>query len=84
MAATKKTLQQQIDETEAKLKSLKERQADHRLERASPGMDQLLVALDVVVKENKCKVVDVIKSLSKMKKLGLQFTSPTRKKKGSA
>ena len=79
MAVVKKTIQQQIEEAKAKLAKLESKAAEKGLDKSSPGMDQLLTALDVVCKENKCGVIDVIKSVSRLKKLGLKIERPPRK-----
>ncbi len=79
MVAVKKTLQQQIEEAEAKLKSLKAKQSEKVLEKTSPGVDQLLAAIDVVTKANKCSVFDVLKSVSRIKKTGAKIERPTKK-----
>jgi hypothetical protein len=81
MVATKKTIQQQIEEAEAKLKKLKAKQAEQKLDTSSPGMDQLLSALEVVTKDNKCSVFDVLKSVSRIKRTGAKIEPPTKKKR---
>ena len=81
MAKTKKTIQQQIDEMEAKLKLLKEKQNEQVLDSTSPGMDQVLAAIDHAVKENQCKIIDVLRSVSKIRRQGLTITAATRKKR---
>ena len=83
MVVIKKTLQQQIEEAEAKLKLLKAKQSEKVLEKTSLGMEQLLAAIEVVTKENKCSVFDVLKSVSRIKKTGAKIEPPTKKKKES-
>ena len=81
MAVVKKTLQQQIEEAEAKLKLLKAKQSEKVLEKSSLGVEQLLAAIEVVTKENKCSVFDVLKSVSRIKKTGAKIEPPTKKKR---
>lgn len=81
VAKTKKTIQQQIDEMEARLKLLREKQSEQVLEKTSPGMDQVLAAVDSVVELNKCKIVDVLRSVARIKRQGLTITAATRTKR---
>ena len=82
MPAAKKTIDQQIAAAEAKLAKLKAMKEGTALDKTSPGMDQLQAALDVVCKENSCTVVDVIKTVSRLRKLGLKIERPIRKPRG--
>ena len=66
---------------EAKLKLLKEKQNEQVLDSTSPGMDQVLTAIDQAVKENQCKIIDVLRSVSKIRRQGLTITAATRKKR---
>lgn len=78
----KKTIDEQIAETEAKLKNLRSKKAEQLLGKTAPGMGQLLAAIDAVVAQNgKCKVVDIVKSISKIKRLGLTIAATPRKKR---
>ena len=77
----KKTLQQQIEETKAKLSLLEEKRAAHGLETDSPGMDKLLEALQSVADLNKCKFVEIFRSVSRIKRLGLKFEVPKKTRK---
>ena len=81
MATSKKSLQQQIDEQEARLKKLKAMKASLGLEDTAPGMTELILALDEVVKLNKCTVADVLRSVSRIKRQGLTITAATRTKR---
>lgn len=83
MAVIKKTRAQKIEEYKAKIKQLEAEDAGLTLDRTSPGMDQLLAAFDVVTKENKCSVFDVLKSVSRIKRTGAKIEPPTKKKRGS-
>ena len=44
-------------------------------------MDQVLAAIDHVVKEDQCKIIDVLRSVSKIRRQGLTITAATRKKR---
>ncbi len=81
MVAIKKSIQQQIEDAEARLRRLKAKQAEQKLDVSSPGMDKLLSALEVVTNENKCSVFDVIKSVSRIKRTGAKIEPPTKKKR---
>jgi len=81
MAATKKTLEQQIEEAEAKLKELKAKQKEKVLEKTSPGMDQLLAAIEAVKTDNDCSVFDILRSVSRIKKTGATLIPAVKKKK---
>ena len=49
------------------------------LTKDSPGIADLLSAFDRVVTDNKCSATDLIKNLSKFKRLGLKIESVERK-----
>jgi hypothetical protein len=79
MAVVKKTLQVQVAETEAKLAKLKAKLSGSLLDKTSPGVEKLISALDDVISQNNCKVIDAIHAISKVKKLGLKIEVPLRK-----
>lgn len=79
MASLKKSLQQQIADAELGLKKLKDKAAGGLLTKETAGMDQVLNAIEAVTKSNDCNTIDVLKSISKIKKLGLTITAPDRK-----
>ena len=79
IVAAKKSLDEQIAEAEAKLAKLKAQKSGMALDKTSPGVSQLMVVLDDVCEQNGCGVIDIIKSISRMKKLGLKIDRPPRK-----
>ena len=81
IVAAKKTLDEQIAETEAKLAKLKAQKSGSLLDKESPGVAALISALDAVISQNKCKVIDAIHAISRLKKLGLKIEVPQRKKR---
>lgn len=82
MPSVTKTLDQQIEAAKAKLAKLEAMKAGKRLEKNSPGVEQLLSSLDAVCSVNGCNVVDVIHTISRLKKLGLKIERPVRKPRG--
>jgi uncharacterized membrane protein len=79
MPPAAKTLDQQIAETKAKLDRLQAKKDSRVLEKTSVGVDQLLTVLDDVCNKNGCKVVDVFRAVSRIKKLGLTIDRAPRK-----
>jgi hypothetical protein len=80
-AAIKKTPAEKIAEYKAKIKQLEAKQAEQKLDVSSPGMNQLLAAIEVVTRDNKCSVFDVLKSVSRIKRTGAKIEPPTKKKR---
>lgn len=68
--ATRKSLEQQILDTKEKLKKLEAQKSEKGLEKTSPGMDKLLAEIEQVCKINKCKTIDVLRSVNRIKKVG--------------
>lgn len=77
--AKKKTIQQQIADAKAKLEKLEAKAAGGLLSKDTAGMDQVLSGIETICKTNKCKTIDVLRSISTIKKLGLTITAPDRK-----
>ena len=77
MVAMKKTQAELIAYHKAQLAKLEGKSAE--LTKDSPGVSVLLSAFDQVVTDNKCSATDLIKNLSKFKRLGLKIESVERK-----
>jgi hypothetical protein len=75
----KKGIDEQISALEKRLAKLKEKKANNVLDAASPGMEKLLASLNDVCSQNGCNVIDVLKAISRLKKLGLKMDRPPRK-----
>jgi hypothetical protein len=79
VTSTKRTIEERITETQAKLKSLqnevkKIKSAKGKklvLTKESAGVAELLNQIDLVTKQNGVKVADVIKAVAKFKRTGL-------------
>lgn len=69
-STVRKSLDQQIEDAREKLKSLEAQKAEKGLEKTSLGMEKLLAELENVIKQNKCKTVDVLRSINRIKKVG--------------
>lgn len=73
----KRTIEDRIADTQAKLKLLQnekkklEQTKAKKLTRASAGMAELLKQIDSVAKHNNVKAADVIKLAAKLKRTGL-------------
>ena len=80
MALSRDELLKQEAQMAAKLKAIRSKLAEVVLDRTSPGMEQLFAAIEFVTKENKCKVFDVLTSVSRIKKTGAKIEPPTRNK----
>lgn len=81
MVAKKKTPTELIAYHKAQLAKLEGKSAE--LTKDSPGVAELLSAFDHVVEANKCSATDLIKNLSKFKRLGLKIESVVRKARTS-
>ena len=77
MVAKKKTKDEMIAYHKAQLAKLEGKSSE--LTKDSAGVAELLAAFDKVVTENKMSATDVIKNLSKFKRLGLKIESVERK-----
>ena len=73
----KKTRDEMIAYHEAQLAKLKGSVGE--LTKDSAGVAELLAAFDRVGKDNEISATDLIKNLSKFKRLGLKIESPDRK-----
>ena len=75
----KRTIEERIAETQAKLKSLQAEEKKLKsakakklvLTKESAGVAELLKQIDSVAKQNGVKAVDVIKAVAKLKRTGL-------------
>ena len=77
VTVAKKTRDEMIAYHEAQLAKLKGSVGE--LTKESDGVTELLAAFDKVVVSNKVSATDVIKNLSKFKRLGLKIESVERK-----
>ncbi len=74
---TRRTIEERIAETEAKLKALQEEGRKIKaakklgLTKDSAGVAELLKQIDSVAKQNGVKAADVIKAVAKLKRTGL-------------
>ncbi len=88
MAETKKTAKKKMTRKEkiafhkAEAKRLEAEEAEY-LEKDAPGMVDLLAAFKQVCDRNDVRSIVVIKTLSKVRHLGLKFTTPERKSRTS-
>lgn len=74
----RKSLEQQIADTREKLKKLEAEKSKKGLESTSPRMTELLAEIEKVTKLNKCKVIDVIRSINRIKKVGADIQVKAR------
>lgn len=58
-------------------------QETSKLDKTSPGIDDILKAMDAAVKNHKYKVTDIIDVVNRSKRLGLQITKKERKPRGT-
>jgi hypothetical protein len=87
MATKRKTLEEMIEDTKARLKDLeaksklKAKSGSKDLTKDSEGIAALAAALDEVAKIHKIKIPEVIKQISRIKRSGLVITNAVRKVK---
>jgi len=87
MATKRKTLEEMIEDTKARLKELetksklKAKSGSKDLTKDSEGIAALAAALDAVAKIHKIKIPEVIKQISRIKRSGLTITNAVRKVK---
>ena len=87
MATKRKTLEEMIEDTKARLKELeaksklKAKSGSKDLTKDSEGIAALAAALDEVAKIHKIKIPEVIKQISRIKRSGLTITNAVRKAK---
>ena len=87
MATKRKTLEEMIEDTKARLKELeaksklKAKAGDKDLTKESEGVAAVLTALDEVAKTHKIKMPELIKQISRIKRTGLTITNAVRKAK---
>jgi hypothetical protein len=77
--AKKKSDAEKLAEYEVKIQALKAKMANNGLDIKSPGVNKLMSAVDDVIKSNKCKVIDVLKTISRLKKQAVEITPKERK-----
>lgn len=87
MATKRKTLEEMIEDTKARLKELEAKSkliakgVSKDLTKDSEGIAALADALDAVAKAHKITVPEVIKQISRIKRTGLTITNAVRKAK---
>ena len=86
MVRTTKTLQEQRAALAIAKKKLAEREAkldakSAKLSAESPGMKELLVSVQKVADDNKVKVSEIVKAISRLKKTGLKIEKRASKPK---
>ena len=87
MATKRKTLEEMIEDTKARLKELeaksklKAKSGSKDLTKDSEGIAELVAAIEVVSKAHKIKTPEVIKQISRIKRSGLTITNAVRKAK---
>lgn len=85
MATKRKTLEEMIEDTKARLKALeaksklKAKSGSKDLTKDSEGIAALAAALDEVAKIHKIKIPEVIKQIARIKRSGLVITNAVRK-----
>jgi hypothetical protein len=85
--ATRKTLEEMIADTKAKLKELeakskaKGKNKTTELTKDSDGMVALIAAIDAVATTHKITVPEVVKAVARIKRTGLIITNAVRKAK---
>jgi len=77
MVAKKKTVEELKAYYKAQLAKLEGKSAE--LTKDSPGVSELLAAFDRVGKDNDISATDLIRNLSKFKRLGLKIASVERR-----
>lgn len=84
-ARTRKTIEQKIADTEARLKQLKSLKSGKApalsLTAESEGMAQLLADLSAVAATHRTSVAEVIKAVARIKKTGLKIENPRQRTK---
>jgi hypothetical protein len=87
MATKRKTLEEMIADTKARLKELetksklKGKAGSKDLTKDSEGIAELAAAIEVVSKAHKIKTPEVIKQIARIKRTGLTITNTVRKVK---
>jgi hypothetical protein len=83
----RRSKEERIAELEAKIQKLKEISATVKavkLDKASPAMDELLVAIDNAAEQNAVSVAEIIKAVARIKRTGLKIENAVRKSTGTA
>ena len=78
----RRSKEERIAELEAKIQKLKEKSAPVKavkLDKASPAMDELLVAIDNAAEQNAVSVAEIIKAVARIKRTGLKIENAARK-----
>ena len=75
--AAKKSKEELLKYYKAQIEKLEQKAS--KLDKTSPGIDQVFQAIDNVVKKHKYKVTDIIDVVNRSKRLGLQITKKERK-----
>ena len=78
----RRSKEERIAELEAKIQKLKEKSATVKavkLDKASPAMDELLVAIDNAAELNAVSVAEIIKAVARIKRTGLKIENAARK-----
>ncbi len=73
VATIKKSLEQKIDDLQIRIDLLKAKKTNQGLGKDSDGMEKLLAEVENVCKLNNCKTIDVIRSISRIKKTGAKI-----------
>lgn len=79
--AKKKSPEEMLTYYKAQVEKLEREVA--KLDKASPGIDEVIKAIDTAVKNHKYKVTDIIDVVNRSKRLGLQITKKERKPRGT-
>jgi hypothetical protein len=83
----RRSKEERIAELEAKIQKLKEISATVKavkLDKASPAMDEVLVAIDNAAEQNAVSVAEIIKAVARIKRTGLKIENAVRKSTESA
>ncbi len=80
----KKSLEQKIADAKKKLVQLEAKKAEKGLEKDSAGMEKLLAEVEIVCQLNKCKTIDVVRSIARIKKTGAKIVKDVKARKPKA
>ena len=83
----RRTKEERIADLEAQIQKLKERAApakEVKLDKASPGMAELIIAIESAAEQNTVSVAEIIKAVARIKRTGLKIENAVRKSTESA
>jgi hypothetical protein len=83
----RRTKEERIAALEAQIQKLKNKSAPVKavkLDKASPGMTELIASIESVAEQNSVSVAEIIKAVARIKRTGLKIDDAVRKSTESA